>query len=129
MEQTAMRTWALKGAEQRLLEISEEAAAIYASFPELRDRGNGTGSPGRGGPGRPRRGQAGANGAAGPSRRKRTMSADARRRISEAQKARWAKQKGEAEATPNATSEAPAQEPSAQKSSRKFTRKSSRKKK
>jgi hypothetical protein len=35
-------------------------------------------------------------------RRKRTMSAEARRRISEAQKARWAKQKGEAP-TPEAT--------------------------
>ena len=44
---------------------------------------------------------AGADGAS-PStrrRRKRTMSAEARKRISEAQKARWAKQKGEAVST------------------------------
>jgi hypothetical protein len=86
-DSAAMRTWALKGAEQRLIEISEEAAAIYRSFPELRDRTNGSGV-GRRGPGR----KAQANGSASP-RRKRTMSADARRRISEAQKARWAKQK------------------------------------
>lgn len=40
-----------------------------------------------------------------PSRgrkRKRTMSAEARKRISDAQKARWAKQKGEPAATPSA---------------------------
>ena len=80
-----MRNWALRGAEQRLLEIGEEAAAIYAAFPELRDRGNFGG--GRRG-GRPRK-VAGSAGAA--PRRKRTMSADARRRISEAQKARWAR--------------------------------------
>ena len=51
---------------------------------------------------------AGADGASFPAastrrRRKRTMSADARKRISAAQKARWAKQRGEApspEATP-----------------------------
>lgn len=34
-----VRKWALKGAEQRLVEIAEEAAQIYATFPELRDRG------------------------------------------------------------------------------------------
>ena len=129
MEQNAMRTWALKGAEQRLLEISEEAAAIYASFPELRDRGNGTAGAGRRGPGRPRKDQAESNGAGGPKRRKRTMSADARRRISEAQKARWAKQKGEAEGTAGTQAEASAETPSVAKSARKASRKSSRKKK
>jgi len=40
--------------------------------------------------------------ARGRRRRRRTMSADARRRISEAQKARWAKQKGEQAAAPDA---------------------------
>jgi hypothetical protein len=54
---------------------------------------------------------AGADGASstGPSigrRRKRTMSAEARRRISEAQKARWAKQKGEAPSTAATRAEA-----------------------
>ena len=99
MPSANLRTWALKGAEQRLLEISEEAAAIYASFPELRDRG-GMGGQIRRGPGRPRNGETASSEAGTPRRRrrKRTMSADARRRISEAQKARWAKQKGEAAA-------------------------------
>ena len=38
------------------------------------------------------------NGTSGGRKPKRTMSADARRRISEAQKARWAKQKGQSAA-------------------------------
>ena len=33
-----LRQWAIKGAEQRLLDIAKEAAAIYRAFPELRDR-------------------------------------------------------------------------------------------
>jgi hypothetical protein len=89
MGQSAMRTWALKGAEQRLVEIAEEAAAIYASFPELRERSSG----GLATPGRPRKTEQ-QTAAPAPTPRKRSMSADARRRISEAQKARWAKQKG-----------------------------------
>jgi hypothetical protein len=102
------RRYAVIGAEQRLLQISAEAEAIYRTFPELRrsrrDIGSGRDggltsstfgggehvpSPfddrvrpqGKRGPGRPRK--------------RRTMSADARRRISEAQKARWAKQKAQ----------------------------------
>jgi hypothetical protein len=81
---SSIRQWALIGAEQRLVQLAEEAAAIHRAFPELRQRGGGGGQvpgplakPGRG------RGR----------RRKRTMSADARRRISEAQKARWARQR------------------------------------
>ncbi len=128
MERHAMRTWALKGAEQRLLEISEEAAAIYASFPELRDTG-GINRQTRRGPGRPRTAAGDSNDAGSPrGRRKRTMSADARRRISEAQKARWARQKGGAEATPDGSSDAVvAQEPSGQKRTRKTGRKGTRK--
>jgi hypothetical protein len=38
-----LRQWAVRGAEQRLLEIASEAAAIYRTFPELRDRQNGAG--------------------------------------------------------------------------------------
>ena len=34
-----LRAWALKGAEQRLVEIAAEAAAIHGAFPELRDFG------------------------------------------------------------------------------------------
>ena len=81
---SSIRRWALIGAEQRLVQLAEEAAAIHRAFPELRQRGGGGGHlPGpfaNAGRGRGRK-------------RKRTMSADARRRISEAQKARWARQR------------------------------------
>jgi hypothetical protein len=83
-----LRRYAVVGAEQRLLQLAEEAAKIFAIFPELR-------APGRGfmavrqGQGRgavaastvPRAGR----------RRRRKLSADARKRISDAQKKRWAK--------------------------------------
>ena len=38
-DQQQLRKWAVSGAEQRLLEIATEAAAIYKAFPELRERG------------------------------------------------------------------------------------------
>ena len=84
-----IRRWALIGAEQRLLQLAEEAAAIHKAFPELRQPGTG---------GRPpvSSRQADESEVASGRRgrkRKRTMSAAARKRISEAQKARWAKQK------------------------------------
>ena len=88
MADSDMRRWALKGADQRLLEIAEEAARIYASFPELRDREIST--PRRRGPGRPRQAQQGGN-QPGRARKRRSMSKEARKRISDAQKARWAK--------------------------------------
>ena len=144
-----MRDWAIKGAEQRLVEIAAEAAAIHRTFPELRARGaRGStepqasnvsasleSSPNR--RARPkmspaqrkevgkrmkkywaaRRAQsagavsaADSNGGRAKSTRKagrraakaqtrrgpRKMSAAARKRISEAQKARWAKKRGAA---------------------------------
>jgi hypothetical protein len=78
-----LRRWALLGAEQRLLELAAEAATIHSAFPELRQRPGSEGRPGR------------SDGNEGPhgrrKGRKRKMSAEARKRISEAQKARWAK--------------------------------------
>ena len=41
MASTDLRGWAVKGAEQRLLEIAEEARAIFQAFPELRQQGRG----------------------------------------------------------------------------------------
>jgi len=41
MASTDWRGWAVKGAEQRLLEIAEEARAIFKAFPELRAQGRG----------------------------------------------------------------------------------------
>lgn len=83
-----LRRYAVVGAEQRLLELAEEAAQIFAIFPELRAPGRGFmatrgGNSGSSEPAPTRKGR----------RRRRTMSAEARKRISEAQKARWAKQK------------------------------------
>jgi len=100
MTQDQMRRWAAIGAERRLVELAEEAALIYAAFPELRDRSQ---SP------RPNTRAAGTANAtelpsdqsAAPSRRprrRRRLSPEARKRISEAQKARWAKQRKSAAA-------------------------------
>lgn len=75
---TNLRQWALIGAEQRLIQLAEEAAAIHREFPELRRRGRAAA---------PAPAAATAGG-----RRRHKMSAEARRKISEAQKARWAKQ-------------------------------------
>jgi hypothetical protein len=41
MATSDLRSWAVKGAEQRLGEIAEEAKVIFQTFPELRHRGRG----------------------------------------------------------------------------------------
>ena len=41
MDKSDLREWAVKGAEQRLVELAEEARAIFAAFPELREKGRG----------------------------------------------------------------------------------------
>jgi hypothetical protein len=89
-----MRQWALRGAEQRLLEIAEEAAAIHATFPELREGRRGGRMP------RPATGRGLSTAAGGDEesarrggRRRRQLSPEARKRISDAQKARWARQR------------------------------------
>jgi hypothetical protein len=78
-----IREWALKGAEQRLVEIAAEAAAIYRAFPELRDRENTDVS----------NAAADVSNAAAPTptrkRRRFRMSAEAKARIAEAQRKRW----------------------------------------
>lgn len=87
-KRTDVRKWAVIGAEQRLLQISEEAAAIYRAFPELRRGGRG-----RGAAGRRSAPAADADASAAPVRKRRRLSAAARKRISDAQKRRWAKQR------------------------------------
>jgi hypothetical protein len=86
-----LRAWALVGAQQRLRELDEERTAIFSAFPQLRG-----GAPARR-LGRARKvqadGAAGADGTGVKKQKKRKMSAAARKRISDAQKARWAKQK------------------------------------
>ena len=96
LERGQLRDWAVKGAEQRLLEIANEAAAIHRAFPELRRRGNGIPAVSA---------AASTSVSARKGRGRRRMSADARRRISEAQKARWAKQRGDGQT--QAAAEAP----------------------
>jgi hypothetical protein len=89
MAKAGLREWAVKGAEQRLVELAEEARTIFAAFPELR------------GPGREfdaNRGDS-VKVPVSPRKRRRRMSAAARKKVSLAQKRRWAewrKKKGNA---------------------------------
>ena len=77
-----LREWAVKGAEQRLVELADEARAIFAAFPELRGRGRGF-EVSRGRKTEPA-------GVAPKKRHRKKMSAGARRKIARAQKKRWA---------------------------------------
>jgi hypothetical protein len=91
-EENDIRRYAVTGAEHRLLEIAEEAAEIFRVFPELRERGRGFDAIGA-------RAAENTGATQEPQKRRRRrskMSADARRRISEAQKARWATRKAQA---------------------------------
>jgi hypothetical protein len=90
MKQSDFRRWAMMGAQQRLAEIANEQGVILAAFPELRG-GSGAANTSVN------------NGEAQIPQRKRRrfrMSAAARKRISDAQKARWAKQKAERSSHP-----------------------------
>jgi hypothetical protein len=80
-----LRRYAVVGAEQRLLELATEAAEIFAMFPELRGPGRGFMARAKAEPDAPK--------APKKRRGRRKLSADARKRMSEAQKARWAKRK------------------------------------
>lgn len=73
-----VRDWARMGAERRLVEIAEEAAAIHRAFPELRDRHEARGSRNAATPS-PR-----------PIRRRRRISAAGRAKLRAALKKRWA---------------------------------------
>jgi hypothetical protein len=92
MASVDLRGWAVKGAEQRLVEIADEARAIFQSFPELRKQGRGfdlgaTVS----------KGAKAAAGDVAPKRRRSRMSAAARKAVSARMKKYWAerrKQKG-----------------------------------
>jgi hypothetical protein len=78
-----LREWAVRGAEQRLLEIANEAAAIHRAFPELRQRGRRAGATEGGAAVRPARG-----------RRRSKMSAANRKAVSERMKKYWAARRG-----------------------------------
>lgn len=88
MAKSDLRSWAVKGAEQRLVEIAAEARTIFAAFPELRGSRRGfDAAPVRS------HDDGGTAPLQKPERKRRKRSAEARRRMSEAQKARWAKQR------------------------------------
>lgn len=76
MARPGLREWALKGAEQRLVEIAAEAARIYAEFPELRDSQPAT--------------EARADRPTQMPRRRKRRSLASRQRMAEAQRKRWA---------------------------------------
>jgi hypothetical protein len=89
IKQQDMRRYALVGAERRLVELGIEAAHIFRAFPELRGRGRGFDAVTAPATGSTRSSRA-------PRRGTRKMSAEARQRISDAQKARWAKHRRQA---------------------------------
>ena len=41
MAKSDLREWAVKGAEQRLVELADEARAIFAAFPSCEGKGAG----------------------------------------------------------------------------------------
>jgi hypothetical protein len=103
-----LRAWALKGAELRLVEIAEEAAAIHRTFPELRDRVRGlSGGVTQTAASQPQRGRGRRKG------RRRNLSAEGRSRIAEAARRRWAEWKARREEaeTPAAASTTTARAP------------------
>ena len=84
-DQADLRRFALAGAEKRLDELKAETEQIFRMFPQLRGgRRRAAANPGP------------ADEGASRGRRRRRISAEGRRRISEAQKARWARQRAEA---------------------------------
>lgn len=84
MERFDLREYAVKGAEQRLLEIAREARTIFQTFPELRKRGRGFDVEATGPALRA------SVDATTATRGPRKMSAAGRKRISDAAKRRWA---------------------------------------
>ena len=81
MAKSDLREWAVKGAEQRLVELADEARAIFATFPELRKAGRGLDV---------NRGRTVRHTEVTPRKRRRRMSAATRKAFSLAQKKRWA---------------------------------------
>ena len=81
MAKSDLRVWAVKGAEQRLVELADEARTIFATFPELRKQGRGF---------EVSRGRKVTTARITPAKRSRKkMSAAARRKIALAQRKRW----------------------------------------
>jgi hypothetical protein len=88
-----LKAWALLGAQQRLAELEDERSSILAAFPQLRRGGRVKSSSQASAGARSVTGAAIQPDGVGKRRRRRKMSAAARKAISDAQKARWAKLK------------------------------------
>jgi hypothetical protein len=97
IESSELRTWALKGAEQRLVEIATEAAAIHRAFPELREKG--AGGAGQRENGRPGRAARGTNGSGTPAaaRKGRKFTAAQRKAFGDRMRKYWAERKAAAQ--------------------------------
>jgi hypothetical protein len=92
MATSDLRSWAVKGAEQRLGEIAEEAKVIFQTFPELRHRGRGFDLP----KASARAGGSVESPAKATSRsHRRKMSPAARKAVSDRMKKFWAARRGE----------------------------------
>jgi hypothetical protein len=96
---STLHEYARIGAAGRLTELRAEVAEIHRMFPDLAGAAPARKRPGRP-PGRPKKAQPAAPTAtaepkesAAPKRKRRKMSAAARKAISDAQKKRWAKVK------------------------------------
>jgi hypothetical protein len=76
-------TWALHGLEQEIASTRQRLQELEAQARQLRSSGRGATAAASSEPAT----------AARPARKRRKLSADARRRIAEAQKRRWAKAK------------------------------------
>lgn len=83
-----LRAWAVKGAEQRLVEIAAEARSIFQAFPELRKAGRGFDLAKSAG-----KDIAGTAEGATPRRRRRKMSAAARKAVGIRMKKFWAERR------------------------------------
>lgn len=82
-----LRAWALVGAQQRLRELDEERATIFAAFPQLRG-----GTPGRR-RGRPSKVQGVATSDGVKKRKRRKLSAAEKKAVSVRMKKYWAERK------------------------------------
>jgi len=89
MATSDLRAWAVKGAEQRLVEIAEEAREIFPSFPELRGRRGGFELPDSSTRSERKEART-AGGASRRRRRKRKMSAATRKAVIARMKKYWA---------------------------------------
>ena len=85
-----LREFAIIGARARVKELRDEIASIHRDFPELRTSGAGVASLSINEPGQ---NEAVAQDSEVKPRRRRRMSAAARKKISDAQKKRWVKQR------------------------------------